>query len=137
MLASWLAKFCKFNILIYLIIVTGKVAVFTKMQSGVQFIKLPPGSILTSVTPSQQFICVTTLPRFPQWYYNDSLLPANMSNTTNTTNSFTNLNATGNYTCAIDKSDNYTVTLTAGLLYNTYRILEVILDHPFSRALLY
>ena len=88
------------------------------MQSGVQFITLPPGSILTSVTPSQQFICVTALPGSPQWYYNGALLPANMSNTTNKTSSFTNLHATGNYTCNVNTSKNHTVTLTAGLFIN-------------------
>ena len=84
------------------------------MQSGVQFIMLPHESIMTSVLSSHQFICVSASSESPQWYYNDALLS---SNSTSKTSSFTNLNKTGNYTCTVNTSSDYTVTLAAGLLY--------------------
>ena len=85
-------------------------------HSGVQFIMLTAGSIMTLVTSSHQFTCVTTLSESPQWYYNDTLLP---TNSTSKTSSFTNLSETGNYTCAINADNHYTVTLTTGLLYKS------------------
>ena len=83
------------------------------IQPGVYFATLSHGSIMTSVMSSDQFICVTTLSESPHWHYNDSLvLSENKSNTS----SFINLNKTGNYTCSVNTNNNYTVTLTAGLL---------------------
>lgn len=86
------------------------------LQPGVQFNILPPGSIMTSVTSLQQFICVTTLSESPYWYYNGAMLS---SKSTSKANSCINLYKTGNYTCSINSSNNYTVTLTAGLLYKS------------------
>ena len=86
------------------------------LQPGVQFNILLPGSIMTSVTSSQQFICVTTLSEPPYWYYSGTMLS---SKSTSNANSCINLYKTGNYTCSINSSNNYTVTLTAGLLYKS------------------
>ena len=85
----------------------------SKIQSGVYYATLSHGSIMTSVASSDQFICVTTLSESPHWYYNDSLVP---SENTSNANSFINLYETGNYTCSVNTINNYTVTLTAGLL---------------------
>lgn len=97
-------------------IVTGSVGVFmlALAHERVHFIILPCGSITTSVIASHKFICVTSLSDSPHWYYNNTLLPGNR---TNKINSFMNFYNTGNYTCSVNKNDNYTVTLTSGLLY--------------------
>lgn len=76
-----------------------------------QFIILPPGSIMTFVR-LQQFVCVTTLTASPHWYYDGTLLP---SYSISQSDSFISLFKTGNYSCSIGESSNYTVTLTKGL----------------------
>lgn len=103
---------------ISLLLVPGNVGVFVSppiIRSGDYFTSVPHGSIVTSVTLSHQFICVTTLSEAPNWYYNESLV---LSKNTSNGSYFTilQLQETGNYTCSVNSNNNYTITLTTGLV---------------------
>lgn len=89
---------------------------FMSSISHSSFISIPPGSIMTSVESSHQFICVPFSLSSPRWYYNDTSLP---SNSTSKADSFINVYETGNYTCSVNNS-NYTLTLATGLYITAY-----------------